>query len=90
MVTIERPGPIDPNGPCANTRPTDDQMVINLPDSESYNCVKLALFKCCIQICTYAVFSERTVEFLDPLRPASREAIPTCLSGGWQALQDQD
>ncbi|XP_050736724.1 laminin subunit beta-1-like isoform X4 [Eriocheir sinensis] len=36
MVTIERPGPIDPNGPCANTRPTDDQMVINLPDSRRH------------------------------------------------------
>lgn len=35
LVTIERPGPIDPNGPCANTRPSDDQMVINLPDSKS-------------------------------------------------------
>ncbi|KAK8404595.1 hypothetical protein O3P69_007682 [Scylla paramamosain] len=36
MVTIERPGPLDPNGPCANTRPTDDQMVINLPDSRRH------------------------------------------------------
>ena len=35
MVTIERPGPLDPNGPCANTRPTDDQMVISLPDSKT-------------------------------------------------------
>ncbi|KAG0716686.1 Laminin subunit beta-1 [Chionoecetes opilio] len=35
-VTIERPGPLDPNGPCANTRPTDDQMVINLPDSRRH------------------------------------------------------
>lgn len=34
MVTIERPGPIDPRGPCANTRPTDDQMVVSLPDSK--------------------------------------------------------
>uniref|UniRef100_A0A0P4W557 Laminin subunit beta-1 n=1 Tax=Scylla olivacea TaxID=85551 RepID=A0A0P4W557_SCYOL len=36
MVTIERPGPLDPNGPCANTRPTDDQMMINLPDSRRH------------------------------------------------------
>lgn len=34
MVTIERPGPIDPRGPCANTRPTDDQMIVSLPDSK--------------------------------------------------------
>lgn len=35
-VTIERPGPLDPNGPCANTRPTDDQMVISLPDNRRH------------------------------------------------------
>ncbi|XP_071527686.1 laminin subunit beta-1 isoform X6 [Panulirus ornatus] len=36
MVTIERPEPIDPNGPCGNTRATDDQMIINLPDSHRH------------------------------------------------------
>ncbi|KAG7166952.1 Laminin subunit beta-1-like, partial [Homarus americanus] len=33
MVTVERPEPIDPTGPCGNSRPIDDQMIISLPDS---------------------------------------------------------
>nr|XP_045621460.1 laminin subunit beta-1-like isoform X3 [Procambarus clarkii] len=34
VVTIERPEPIDPNGPCGNSRPIDDQMRLSLPDSQ--------------------------------------------------------
>ncbi|XP_069950644.1 laminin subunit beta-1 isoform X10 [Cherax quadricarinatus] len=33
MVTIERPEPIDANGPCGNSRPIDDQIIVSLPDS---------------------------------------------------------
>lgn len=36
MVTIERPEPIDPTGSCGNTRPTDDQMVVNLPGNNRH------------------------------------------------------
>ncbi|XP_066949126.1 laminin subunit beta-1 isoform X9 [Macrobrachium rosenbergii] len=36
LVTIERPEPVDPTGPCGNTRPSDDQMVISLPDSRRF------------------------------------------------------
>lgn len=28
---IERPGPVDPNGPCANTIPQDDVKLVSLP-----------------------------------------------------------
>lgn len=36
MITIERPEPIDPTGSCGNTRPTDDQMVVNLPGNNRH------------------------------------------------------
>lgn len=29
-VTVERDGPIDPDGPCANTRPEDDMKHVTL------------------------------------------------------------
>ncbi|XP_076373479.1 laminin subunit beta-1-like isoform X2 [Tachypleus tridentatus] len=36
VVIIERPGPIDQTGPCANTKPTDDINTVNLPQRERY------------------------------------------------------
>lgn len=35
-VTLERPGPIDPTGACANTIPHDDKKVVSLPHDERY------------------------------------------------------
>ena len=34
-LSIERPGPVDPVGPCSNTRAIDDQMTVQLEDSKS-------------------------------------------------------
>lgn len=30
-MVIERPGPVDPNGPCANTIPADDIKIVSFP-----------------------------------------------------------
>ncbi|XP_054721557.1 laminin subunit beta-1-like [Uloborus diversus] len=35
-IVIERPGPVDPNGPCANTIPQDDIKVVSLPSGQRY------------------------------------------------------
>ena len=32
QVTVERPEPIDPNGPCGNSKPQDDVKSVSLPD----------------------------------------------------------
>lgn len=36
-VAIERPSPVDPNGPCANSRPQDDHKTITLPPGKCLN-----------------------------------------------------
>ncbi|XP_046682808.1 laminin subunit beta-1 isoform X2 [Homalodisca vitripennis] len=35
-VTIERPSPVDPNGPCANARPQDDYKPVSLSSDARY------------------------------------------------------
>lgn len=36
QVTVERPEPIDPNGPCGNSKPQDDIKTVALPDDARY------------------------------------------------------
>ncbi|XP_071040425.1 laminin subunit beta-1 isoform X2 [Parasteatoda tepidariorum] len=38
-VVIERPGPVDPNGPCANTIPQDDIKLVSLPSGQRFSVV---------------------------------------------------
>lgn len=34
-VIVERPGPVDPTGPCANVIPKDDKHIVSFPSSKS-------------------------------------------------------
>ncbi|KAK8784251.1 hypothetical protein V5799_009390 [Amblyomma americanum] len=36
IVTVDRPGPVDPNGPCANAISQDDRQVIRFPAGDRY------------------------------------------------------